>query len=216
MRRIYSGCGRTMALVAALGATTDLYAQAINREPNAAEVAALLRGQGHAGGAVAVLTQAYSLQPRQKMDEIADSLVAIAVGFPGDDLRGARTRGAALSTLSLAGIGTREVTGMDRAVPYTGAADRFMRIAETAQDVGISGGALRALTELPDKTRLLPFLRKVAISQNAAALVAVTILISDTGPEGQLIARELHRRRLVTERNAWEILDRLAGAYGWR
>lgn len=216
MRRIYSGCASAVTVVAALAATSRLHAQPLSREPTAAEVAALLRGQGHAGGAVAVLTQAYSPQPRRKMDDIADSLVAIATGFPGDDLRGARTRGAALSTLLLAGIGTREVTGFERPIPYAGAADRFMRIAETAQDVGISGGALRALTELPDKTRLLPFLRKVATSQNVAAWVAVTILVRDTGPEGQAIARELYGQRLVTERSAREVLDRLAAAYELR
>jgi hypothetical protein len=218
MGRIYSGPRMAIALLLALVAThlttTGLQAQIVSREPNAAEVAALLRGHEHPGQALAVLTQIRGPQPQQKMDEIADSLVSIASAFPGNDARGSRTRDAALVTLVLAGIGARE--GAERAVPYAGAADRLRRIAATANDVGIRGGALRGLTKLPDKTRLLPFLRDVATSQNIAAWVAVDILTSDTGPEGKAIARELHRKRLVTQEIAWELLDRLAFAYGWR
>jgi hypothetical protein len=205
-----------MIIVAALVGVTSVHGQPMSREPTAAEVATLLRTRGHAGAAQAVLTQAYSVQPQQKMDEIADTLVVIAATFPGDDFRGAHTRGAALITLLLAGQGSSGIVGINRAVPYAGAVDRLIRIAETAQDVGISGQALDALTKLPDKSRLLPFLRQIATSQNAAAWVAVGILIRETGPEGQTIARELCRGGLVKERNAWEDLDRLAAVYGLR
>lgn len=205
-----------MMIGAALAAVTSLHGQTITREPTAADVATLLRTSGHAGGARAVLTQAYSVQHRQRMDEIADTLVVIASTFPGDNLRGASTRGAALTTLLLAGQGSSGIVGVDSAVPYAGAVDRLMRIAETAQDVGISGGALHALTKLPDKSRLLPFVRQIATSQHAAAWVAIGILVRETGPAGQTIARELCRNGLVKERNAWETLESLAASHGLR
>ncbi|MDP1860704.1 MAG: hypothetical protein Q8K82_18655 [Gemmatimonadaceae bacterium] len=216
MGRIHSRHGATIAVVVALVATSELRSQTVSREPNAAEVATLLRGHGHATGALAVLTQARGRQPQQKMDEIADSLVAIAVSFPGMDLRGAQTRGAAQATILLAGMGSSGIVGIDHAVPYVGAADRLMRIAETAEDVGMRGGALSGLTQLPNKTRLLPFLRHVAMSQNVVAWKAVTLLTEETGPEGRAIARELYREGRVTQPTAREMLVRAAGAYRWR
>jgi hypothetical protein len=216
MRRILAGHRATIAVVVTLLATTDLRSQTVSRDPGAAEVAASLRGHGHASGALWVLTQAFRPQPRQKMDEIADSLVAIAVSFPGMDLRSVQTRGAAQSTLLLAGKGEGGTMGTRSAVPYVGAADRLMLMAGTAQDVGIRGAALQSLTELPDKTRLLPFLRQVATSQNRVAWVAVSLLTDETGPEGHAIARELFLKRLVTQPTALEMLARAAGGYGWR
>jgi hypothetical protein len=214
MGRIHRGTA--IVIVVALVATSELRSQAVSREPNAAEVAALLRSRGDAGGALAVLTQVRGPQPQQNMDEIADSLVAIAVGFPGMDHRGVVTRAAAKETLLLAGLGYNGLVGIDRAVPYAGAADRLMIIAETSNDVGIRSGALRGLTLLPNKTGLFPFLRQVATSQNRAAWVAVSLLTKETGPEGRAIARELYREGRVTQPMAREMLGRAAYAFAWR
>jgi hypothetical protein len=150
------------------------------------------------------------------MDEIADSLVAIAVSFPGKDPRSASTRERALTALLSAGMGASGVFGIERGVPYVGAADRLMQMVETAEDVGIRVAALEGLTRLPNKTKVLPFLRSVATSQNRMAYRAVTLLTEETGPEGQAIARELYRQGQVTQRTAKEMIDRAAGSYGWR
>lgn len=205
-----------IAMVLTLATGAELRSQRITRDPDAAEVAALLRNQGRYGGAIAVLSQARGPEPQQKMDAIADSLVVIAVSFPGDDHRGASTRMAALRALLAAGTGESGVVGIERAVPYAGAADRLMQMAETAEDVGIRGTALWALTRLPNKAKLLPYLHQFATSRNRVAYRAVTLLARETGPEGLAMARELYRGGRVTERTAKETLDRIALANRWQ
>lgn len=197
-------------------APKSVRSQASITEPKAAEIAAALRIQGHSNGALAVLTQARRQQQQSAMHEIADSLVAIAATFPGTDIRATRTRGAALSTLLLAGQGQSGVVGITSGTPYSGAVDRLMRIAETSNDVGIRGTALWALTQVPDRTRLVPYLRNIATSQNPAAHRAIDLLNEEVGPPGRSLLLELYRGGLVTQPSAQEKLDRLAGAYGWR
>lgn len=214
MVRIHS-CQLTVAIAMCVFAARGLASQKLSREPNAIEVSALLRNSGHYGGAVSVLTQARAAEPKQTMDDIADSLVAIAIGFPGRDLRGARTRGAALRALLLAGIGSSGVVGIDHGVPYAGAEERLRRISETAEDTGIRAGALFALTKLPDKAKLLSFLRRVAMSQNPVAHEAVTLLAEETGPDGQSVARQLYLNGAVAQPLAKTMLARAAFAHGW-
>lgn len=216
MGHTYNRHEAILALVLAVVATSEGRSQTINREPNATEVAASLRTKGHVGGARAVLSQARGPKSQQQLDEIADTLVAIAAGFPGDDLRGGSTRLAALTTLVLAGQGDNGIVGLDRAVPYAGAAARLMLLAETAQDVGIRGGALSGLLALPSRSANLPFLRQVATSQNRVAWFAVYLLGNDTGPEGRAIARELYRQGRVAEPTARKTLNGVAKGFGWR
>ena len=216
MGRIHSASRATIVVVAALVPTSELRSQTIVREPSSAEVAASLREHGHVGGALAVLTQARGPHAQGNMDEIADSLVAIAVSFPGMDLRAVRTRGAAQTALVLAGMGSSGVMGNDRGIPYAGAEDRLMHIAEAPQDIGIRSSALTGLTQLPNKTRLLSFLRRIATSQNTVAWHAITLLTEDTGPGGRALAYALYREGSVTQPTAREMLDRAAAAYRWR
>jgi hypothetical protein len=91
-----------------------------------------------------------------------------------------------------------------------------MQMAETAEDTGVRATALWGLTQLPPSVKVLPFLRQVATSQSPVAYRAVTLLASETGPDGRAIARELYRENAVTERIAKEMLSRAASAYGWR
>jgi hypothetical protein len=186
MRRTHSGF-RAVAVAVALVAGSELRSQTVSPDSSAVEVAASLRRDGHAGKALLVLTQAGGRQPQQVMDEVADTLVAIAVSFPGNDASGASTRAVAQTTLLRAAKGESGAVGagIGRGIPYAGAADRFIRIAETAQDVGIRGAALWALTQLPNNAGLLPFLRQVATSQNPAAFRAVDLLADETGPAGR-------------------------------
>jgi hypothetical protein len=197
-------------------AASDGRSQGTSKSPDAAEVAAGLRARGNSGAAVAVLAQARGPESRRKMDEIGDSLVAIAAGLPGHDRHATATRATALSALMLAGMGETGVVGIERGVPYAGAADRLMRIALTGQDVGVRASALRGLTLLPDRSKLFPFLRQVATSKHHIAYVALTLLANETGPEGHGIARALYVGDKIIEPTAREIGSGIAKEYGWR
>ncbi len=168
--------GRTLfAFVsAAILLSPAVRAQTVAVEPQSgAEVAASLRRYGHAGGALAVLTQTRKPQARQTMDDIADSLVAIAATLPGNDSRASATRTAARTILKHAGMGVSGVVGIERGTPYAGASIRLMRLAETAEDIGIRGGALQALSELPDQGGVSEFLQRIGShAQHAEKRVA--------------------------------------------
>lgn len=208
--------GTGFALAITLAVTPAAVAQAIDVEPTASEVANLLRTRGHAGTARAVLTQAYGPKSSQAMDEIADTLTAIAGEYPGKDEHSASIRRAALSTLLLAGLGHTGIVGRDRASPYPGAAKRLMLLTETADDVGIRGASIDGLLQLPDRATTLAFLRQVATSNNKVAWFAVSCLGNRTGREGQAIARDLFRLGSVSDPTARETLDGIAKGYGWQ
>lgn len=108
------------------------------------------------------------------------------------------------------GHGRTGIVGVEKAVPYNGAATRLMRLVETAEDIGIRGVALRALVGLPNGKDHLPFLREVVLPQNPAALCAAVLLVRDTGPEGLAIARELWAGGRVTQPQAREYLDNVS------
>jgi hypothetical protein len=90
---------------------------------------------------------------------------------------------------------------------YPGAADRLLRIAETATDVGLRGGALLGLTRMPNKEQALQNLRRVAISQNKAAQATLQLLRGSMGPPGIAMLKELYAQGLVTEPMAHELLN---------
>src|SRR5690349_8263075 len=105
-------------------AASDMKSQAASKTTNAAEVAARLRTRGDYGFALAVLTQARGPESRRKMDDMGDSLVAIATGLRGDDQTATATRAAAQAALMLAGMGETGIVGGERGTPYAGASDR--------------------------------------------------------------------------------------------
>lgn len=208
---------RTAAVLGLTGfSAAEVRAQRVSSDPSPAEVASLLRTSGDPGAALSVLTQARGAQAQKKMDEIADTLVAIAISLPGSDQRSTSTRAIAQATLLQAGLGMTGIVGIDRGIPYSGATDRLMRLVETAQDVGIRGASLFALTQLPAERQLLPFLRKVATSQNPVAYRALTILTEETGTEGRAIARELYLSGGIVQPIAREMLEHFAAMYKWR
>src|SRR5262245_1573817 len=131
MRPMQSRHTAAVVVVAAFFLCSELCAQMTGPSLRAADVAASLRKNGSVKGVAIVLTQARGPQSQQTMDEIADSLVAIAASFPGNDLRSAQTRLAATLALVQAGKGTSGIVGSDRAVPYSGASVRLMRLVET-------------------------------------------------------------------------------------
>lgn len=216
MRYAYVGPEALLALVLSVVAASAGHSQTSWREPNATDVAVSLRTKGHPGAALAVLTQALGPKSPQQMDDIADTLVAIATRLPGNDSLSFEIRTQALLTLIGAGQGDNGIVGVDHAVPYAGAAPRLRRVAEIAQDGGLRAGALGALMALPNRAAHLPFLEQLATSQNEVAHFAVSLLGNDTGPQGRAIAQRLFREGRVSEELAKRILGDLASYYGWR
>lgn len=183
-------------------------------EPTAAKVADALRTAGHSAGAVNVLTQARGPRPAQLLDDIADTLVAVATSPSSDDLRGAKMRLAAVDALMLAGRGSTLIDDGSGGVRYVGAAPRLMRLAETAPDVGIRAAALSALMALPDSLPYYRFLARVAGSPSAAAYTATHLLIRG-GPTGLSVARDLYLANTVTDKSSRWALDGAAHEFGW-
>lgn len=190
-----------------------LHAQSRQENPTVADVASALRTHRRYSEAVWVLTQAHGAQPRSKMDAVADTLVAIAVGFPGNTPQAIRVRAAAMTGLMLAATGN--AGGQTTGTPYPGAVERFMRIAQTAE-IGTRAVALQSLAKLPATAQTIAFFRKVASSQDPVAGRAVMLLCNDMGPEGQDVARELYVSGKVTEPGAKDAIDRFAAAHGWQ
>ena len=174
-------------------------------EVTAAGVAQTLRTKGHAGQAVRTLRQQDGPVDHATLAAIADSLTEIAIHFPGDSIRAARTRGYARSALLEAGV-----TG--RGVAFSGSAERLLRIALEAN----SGGALWSLTRLPNKRECLDMMRQVAVSSHRLAHAAVGNLGRDMGQEGIAIARDLFIGDLVKEPSAVLELNSLAAYFKWR
>jgi len=191
-----------------LVSASEVRSQAVSFDPSPAEVASFLRSRGQAGPALAVLTQLRARQSQKKMDEVADSLAAIAIGFPGTGYQPRLTRMNAQIALLESGMGR---TG----IPYSGASDRLMRIVEESQDIGVRASALFGLMELPDRLSRLPLLRKVATSRNPIAYRAV-IMLTEIDPEGRAIARALYQSGGVVDSTAIETLHDMAGVYHWR
>jgi hypothetical protein len=182
-----------------------LKGQQPSRDSDAVRIAASMRSRGESGAALAILTQTRGPRSKQDLDAVADTLTEIAASLPGDDVTAVRTRNAARQTILLAGIGKS-------GTPYPGAAARLLQIAERSN----SGGALWGLTQLPNKTESLGYLRKVATSDSKIAYAAVGHLARDTGPEGLAILRDLYRRGLITEPRARDEAATAAHVHGWK
>ena len=212
MRPIVQGLSVLAVTCALLAVPLSASAQSIaslemSPHPSSAQVARLLRERHTVGQALGVLTQRKERRQLVELDELADTLTAVAVSkLPSDTLRNARL--AATACLRDAGIGTD-------GTPYAGAAARLLRIAESATDVGIRAVAMRALTYQPDRTSAIRMLPGVASSQNVSAHVAVGLLGRDTGTAGRAALRELYMRRAVTQERALFELNGIASHYRW-
>lgn len=183
-------------------------------EPTAADVARSLRTRASPGFARMVLTQALGARERRVMDEIADTLVAIAL-TPGTDELIFSVRSEAVSALTEAGVGYTGIVDRADAVPYAGAASRLVRIAQAAQDPDVRAQALRGLLDQPNRQASLQLIRSFAVSQDPLAEFAVVLLGNRAGPEGLAVARELHRSGSVTQPYARTALDGIARYHRW-
>ena len=148
------------------------------------KIAHSLRTRGGAPGARAVVIQARGDRPRVLLDEIADSLVAIAAGLPGDDSQARETRREAVKILTAAGGGNHGIVGDARAARYPGAEVRLVTLVATATDVGIRFVALASVHMIVEHARFVPHLESTARLSNPVAHRAVTLLLDESGPAG--------------------------------
>ena len=103
----------------------------------------------------------------------------------------------------------------ERGIRYTGAGIRLLRIAEEA-DISVRGGSLRGFTLLPDQNEGREHLRRIAVSQNPVAHMAVRLLADDSGAEGEALLRVMYVQDLVTEPSARREISAIAKARGWK
>jgi len=189
------------------GVTSHASAQGLQADTSlAAAVASVRTGSG--GVARALLAQSRGPETPQKLQAIADSLVAIALiperTSSTDEVRAART---ALAVLGSAGSGGTP--------PFQGALPALARIFAGSRDPGIQAGSLRMMAQLPDQGLVLPLLLDTAASQNRVAYVAVLLLADELGPAGLTALRRLHEDEAVTEPNAARALYFIARREGW-
>lgn len=214
-RSSHLGCPALAALLVFAYGPLALAQTPMITEPSAADVARSLRTRASRGFALVVLTQALGSRPRHVMDEIADTLLAIAM-TPGTDPLIYSARSEAVNALTEAGVGYTGISGQTYAIPYSGAVTRLVRIAQATQDMGLRAAALVGLLAQPDRQMSLQRVRSFAVSQDPLAETAVVLLGNEAGPEGLAIARELHRSGIVTQPYARTALDGIARYHRWQ
>jgi hypothetical protein len=183
--------------------------------PLASRVARSIRTNGNDGRALPILTQARKPESRTLMDEIADTLAAIAMEPSVDDVANTRARSQAISILHLAGLGESGLPGGVPGIPYSGAASRLRRIVESSYYLDVRQLALKRLSNLDRSPAFLRYLRQHALGSTMVAAIAVEILADDRGAEGRAIARELYRTKAVMHDYAKRVLEARARERGW-
>ena len=192
-----------------------LPASSQNRQPRATDavgIARHIRATGRSGQAPNVLRQRWGPQPAPLLNAVADSLVAIAVAFGKASDNGRTSQEAASTAISsflLAGASEGD------GVPYRGAAVRLGKIVADG-DVGVTGGAVFALTRIDDRRAGLAELARIArFPDNPAAYTAVHFLARQTGPEGLEALRLAWRRGEITQPLALRLVQSVAWHAGW-
>ena len=183
--------------------------------PIAAQIARSVRTSGNDGRALPILTQARRSERRALMDEIADTLAAIAINPSVNDLANARARSVAIGILFQSGKGNTGLADDVPGTPYSGATSRLRRIVELSSYVENRQVALKRLASLDHSSAMLGYLRQLALSSGRIAGTAVAILADDKGAGGRAIARELYVSGVVTDATAKRFLSTRANKYGW-
>ena len=182
------------------------------QEPPDTSIAAILasvRSLGIGNPARVILSQEGGPVAAQKIDALADSLVAIASGFrTGGTFADKRMAMASISAL-------REAGSTLATTRYVDAFSRLRETYERSEDVGIRAATLYSMTTLPDTAAVIEHLRAVAVSGNSNAHGAVSLLNTDAGPAGVQALRELYENRSVVEIGARLTLDAIARTRGW-
>lgn len=193
----------------------SLRAHPTQQLPIAAQIARSIRANGNDGRALPILTQAQRKESRALMDEIADTLAAIAIDPSPNDLASSRARAAALSFLFLAGDGHSGLPGEVPGIPYSGALQRLRRITDSSAYLEIRQAALMRLSSLDKSPAMIGHLRQYALANSNIAGTAVALLTDEKGAGGLAIARELFKSGAVTNSYAKRVLSARATKYGW-
>jgi hypothetical protein len=165
---------------------------------------------GSPGVASQILGQRIGAHSQQAREALADSLAELAMAYRlGDELLRRRAAGAAVSALGIAGSSLEPV-------PFVPAFDRLARIVEQGPNVGIRAGALWTMPRLHHQAPVLPFLRRIATTDDQLAHNAVELLALEMGPPGLAVLRELYRSGTVVDARARSRLLGLAEDHGWR
>jgi hypothetical protein len=162
-------------------------------------------------------------QPRAKLDELADSLmqIAVSVGAGEADRRRTDAAGSAVTALELAGS-----TSVSYGSPYDGALDRLIRIHRDGKNRGVRALALSVLFMVPGHAVALAYVGDVATSMDETAGNAVSDLAIDVHSdvnvstaaqkqETNALLRELFEKRLVRDYHASINLEGWAHSQGW-
>jgi hypothetical protein len=172
---------------------------------------------------VRIMRQEGRPQPGAKLDELADSLmqIAMSVGAGETDRRRTDAAGSAVTALELAGS-----TSVSYGSPYDGALDRLIRIHRDGKNRGVLALALSVVFMVPGHPVALAYVRDVATSMDETAGNAVSDLAMDVHSdvnasteaqkqETNTLLRELLEKRLVRDYHASVNLEGWAHSQGW-
>lgn len=165
-----------------------------------------LRTRGGVGDAVRILRQLDSTHTRRQRDELADSLTAFVVEHAG---RYETINEVSRTMFALGEAGALEGGG----IPYSGTADRLVRIA---RETDLTGGAFYILSLTGDQEDVVRRLRELAVADSGLAFAAVSALDHCCGNRGVAALRALYRDQSVTPPSARHLLNQIASRRGWR
>jgi hypothetical protein len=196
---------------------------AVRRHPYEDSSAARTFARYGAVGSVRLLRG--EIQSHAKRDELADSLVAMAVRPAGSRsaLDAYHSAHSALDALRDAGQGFP----VDGNMPYDGAFDRLVRISREAPEQGIRQTALGSLLLIAPYARSVEYLRNLAFSRDSLAGFAMLVLSEEAGSGRTSIGAAVERRQTIAmlhdlwkqnppmDKSTKYYLDRLAYREGW-
>lgn len=199
----------TTALVLALPGASA--AQRVDPQAPLTEVLESRRTTGSPHMARAILSQASGPQTPERLDALADSLVAVVLAYrPGGSQEQLQAARAAIGAITWAG------NRLNRTLLYPRAFSRLVQIHQEAE-VGFASGALRGIAYLADETvRARAYLREVAVSDSPLAWRAIQLLAEEMGPEGLAIVQALHTSGEVQHGLARSQVALVARRHGWR
>ncbi len=163
-----------------------------------------------------------NIQPRAKLDAIADSMTNIAIRGSQNPTDSAYIY-AREALNALVSFGTKDLPG----TPYDGVTDRLIRVAREGSN-SMDKLAVYSLTEAPDYSGALQYLRVVAADPGTLATAAIFALSYATQntfgrqkstnerEQATAVLRELFVSKSVKNAAAAEIMSSIARWHNWR
>jgi hypothetical protein len=179
------------------------------------ELLAMWRSAAGSGPLDLVLSQRHREYSTSFLDELADSLAAIAIAGRPDQATPvtANLPGMALSTLKLSHV------GHDARIPYAGAFDRLRRVYVEAGDPLIRIAALRHMIAVGGGGRGLAYAREFFTSDDPNVWLALGSIMMDASAgvlPALALVRQLYEEDLLRDPVARSLLEGYAHGKGWR